>query len=132
MSDYTGRIIEREHEGYTFRYWQSPKGTEYTNLDCERRLEAAVWAVGRWFGRTMCTRTTTPDAEQSRDILQVVRWKLDKLAEHITMMQKQLDEIEGVDRKSERIAALRQIDGRTPEEAAAFLAKADKLESQQV
>lgn len=44
------------------------------------------------------------------------------------MMLTQLDELEGVDRRQERIAQLREVAGRTPQEAAAYLAKADELE----
>lgn len=128
MSDSIGSIEKRENDGYTFRYWRSPKGKVYTNFDCERRFESAIWAVGRWFGRTVRTRTTSPDAEANRDDLRTVRWKLDKLSEHVFMMQAQLDELEGIDRTQERIAQLRQVAGRTPEETAAFLAKADQLE----
>lgn len=131
MSDYTGHIDERKNDGYTFRYWRSPKGKVYTNFDCERRFESAIWAVSRWFARTVRTRTTSPDAEANRDDLRTVRWKLDKLSEHVLMMQAQLDDLEGVDRTQERITQLRQIAGRTPEEAAAYLAKADELEHQQ-
>lgn len=126
----TGRIIERSHEGYTFRYWESDKGTVYSNFDCERRLEAAVWAVSRWFARCVRTRTTHPDPAEDRDDLQMraVRWKIEKLAEHAQMMLTQLDELEGVDRKRERVKALRRVAGRTPAEAAAYLAKAAQLE----
>lgn len=126
----TGRIIERSNGGYIFRYWQSDKGTPYSNFDCERRLEAAIWGVSRWFARSVRTRTTHPTATEDSDDIQMraVRWKIEKLAEHAQMMLTQLDEIEGVDRKKERIQALRKVIGRTTEEAKAFLTKADELE----
>jgi len=39
------------------------------------------------------------------------------------------DRLEAEARRREKIAALRNVDGRTPEEAATFMAKADELES---
>lgn len=131
MSDYTGRIMQTKHEGYTFRYWRSPKGTDYTNFDCERRLQSAINAVSRWFSRTLRTRTVYPDAESRCDDLQRLRWRIDEIAEYAAVAARELDRLEGVDRTQDRIAQLRQIAGRTPEEAAAYLAKADELEHQQ-
>ncbi len=129
MSRPAGHIFERSKDGYVFRYWQSDKGTTYTNYDCERRLESAISAVSRWFSRTVRTRTTTPNADYHN--VETLRWKLERLTEHVQMMLTQLDDLEGVDRKRERIKSLREVMGRTPQEAAAFLAKADELEREE-
>lgn len=126
MSD--GRIIERESDGFTFRYYQSAKGTTYAHSDCEQLLKAAQSAVGRWFSRALRTRTTNPAGEQDYE-LERLRWAADELAEYSAAVQVELDRLEGVDRKTARIKALRAIEGRTPEEAAVYLAKAAQLEA---
>lgn len=120
-----GRIIERTSEGFTFRYYESASGKHYTNFDCERRLSAAKNAMERWFSRTIRTRTMA--AEQDDFDLQRLRWVADDIAMYAAHIQRELDRLEGVDRKAERIKALRVVEGRSPEEAALFLAKADEL-----
>lgn len=124
-----GRIIERTNDGYTFRYYESQGGTRYTHYDCERRLTAAKNAMYRWFSRTLKTRTDSGDAEQNSYELKRLRWIAEEVAQYAEVMQRELDRLEGTDRLAERVKALRQVAGRTPEEAAAYLAKADALES---
>lgn len=122
-----GRIIERVSDGFTFRYYESAAGKQYTHYECERRLDAAKNAMERWFSRTIRTRTMTGDAEQDGFDLQRLRWVADDIAMYAAHIQRELDRLEGVDRKAERIKALRVVEGRSPEEAALFLAKADEL-----
>jgi hypothetical protein len=124
-----GRIIERQNDGYTFRYYESPTGKHYTHYDCESRAKAAVSGVARWLSRALRTRTTQGDAEQDRYELERLRYIANELAEYAAAVQVELDRLEGVDRKRDRIAALRMVEGRPPEEAALFLAKADQLEA---
>lgn len=126
MSD--GRIIERTSEGFTFRYFESATGTQYTHYDCERRLKAAMSAIERWFSRALRTRTTSDDPELDRQQLRDLWYEADALAEYVAVIQVEIDRLEGVDRKTERITALRMVEGRTQEEAALFLAKANQLE----
>jgi len=121
MSD--GRIIERTADDFTFRYYESAAGKRYTHYECERRLDAAKNAMERWFSRTLRTRTTPCDTD-----LQHLRWIADDIAEYGATVQRELDRLEGVDRKAERIKMLRSVEGRTPEEAAVYLAKADELD----
>jgi len=123
------RIIEQTNEGFTFRFYESKEGTRYTHYDCERRLKAAANGLYRWFSRTLKTRTTSGDAEQDKYDLQRLRWIADEVAEYAAVIQREVDRLEGVDRTSERVKALRQVAGRTPAEAAAYLAKADQLEA---
>jgi hypothetical protein len=125
-----GRIIERTSDDYTFRYYESAAGIGYTHFECERRLVAAKNAMERWFSRALRTRTTSGDAEQDQYELQQLRWVADEITEYAEVIQRELDRLEGVDRKAERVKALRSVEGRTPEEAAAFLAKAAQLESE--
>ncbi len=66
-----------------------------------------------------------PRHERRRERL---RWLLDDMRDYVEVASRHLDELDGKDRREERIKALRRIAGRTPEEAAAYLAKADQLE----
>lgn len=125
-----GRIVEREGDGgFTFRYYESEKGHRYTHYDCERRLVAAKNGMCRWFSRALKTRTSSGDAEQDSYELNHLRYIAESVAEYAEVIQREIDRLEGVDRKAERIKAL--IEGRTPEESALFLAKADALEAGQ-
>lgn len=54
--------------------------------------------------------------------------RLDQLEEHIGAVRAYLVKLRGVQDTRERIALLRRTEGRTPEEADAYLAKADELE----
>jgi hypothetical protein len=60
--------------------------------------------------------------------LAYLRDALRDLSGYVEAAQRELDRIEGVDRRAERIKSLREVAGRTPAEAATFLAKADQLE----
>lgn len=146
-----GRIIEREMEHGIIRYFQAPgtrrkpEGPTYTHYECERRARAAVAAMTRWFGRAIRTRTTWTEgsaasnflgiettgvspAEMNEHEIRQLRYIATDIAEYAEIVQRELDRLEGVDRKAERIKALRTIKGRSAEEAALYLAKADQLE----
>lgn len=111
------------------RIFVTERGKRYTHHECERRLEAAVHAMMRWFHRSIKTRTTWNEADMNAAEVRDLRRVLDELQEYAEAVQQELDRIEGVNHKAERIAALRNVTGRTPEEAAAFLAKAAALEA---
>lgn len=106
-------------------------GQRYTHYDCERRLKSAINAVERWFWRTIKTRPTWDEAQMNELQLRDLRYMLGDLQRNVETIGRELDRIEGVDRRSERIRALREVAGRTPEEAAAYLAKAAELERAQ-
>lgn len=135
MSEYD-RIEDRQlSNGRTARIYVSTSryGTKdlkrYTHYDCERRFKSAVEAVMRWGYRTLKTRTSWgDDADMNAYELREIRWRLSELQEWIASMEAQLDQIEGVDRLAERIQLLRNVAGRTPEESAIYLAKAEQLE----
>jgi hypothetical protein len=52
---------------------------------------------------------------------------MEAMAQH---WRREMERRQGVATKRQRIAALRDVRGRTPEEAAVYLAKADELEKQ--
>lgn len=62
--------------------------------------------------------------------LEAIEWRLDKFETYIGAVRKHLEELRGKQSKRDRIALLRNTTGRTPEEAAAYLAKADQLEKE--
>jgi hypothetical protein len=106
------------------------KGKTYTHHECERRLKAAWGGTTRWFSRTLRTRTTWNEADMNKHEMERMRYLLDDMQTYIEVVQQELDRIEGLDRKAERIKALRNITGRSPEEAALFLEKAAQLEGE--
>jgi hypothetical protein len=124
-----GRIIERAFDGFTFRHYESKSGKRYTHYECERQLRTAKGAMERWFVRTLNTHTTQDTtkggAELDRDELRQIA---DDLTAFAAAVQCEIDRLEGADRRAERARALRSVEGRTPEETALYLAKADELE----
>jgi Lon protease-like protein len=122
------RVEQRRMDHGIVRWFVTDRGVQYTHYECERRLKSAVNAVERWFGRAVRTRTTWDEAEMNEHEIQGLRRELRDLQSYVEAAQRQLDDIEGVDRRTERIKALREVAGRTPAEAAAFLRKADQLE----
>jgi hypothetical protein len=124
----TDRIEERRNkDGDVFKWLVTERGTRYSNLDCIQRTEAAIRGVSRWFARTVRTRTEWANRSWRVDDLERIRWMLENMAAYIESASAELDRLQGVDRQAERIAALRNVSGRTPEEAALYLAKADEL-----
>lgn len=107
------------------------KGKTYTHHECERRLKAAWNGTTRWFSRSLRTRTTWNEADMNKHEMERLRYLLDDMQTYVEVVQRELDRIEGLDRRAERIKALRIVKGRTPEEAAAFLAKAAQLEKEE-
>lgn len=112
--------------GLTF----NKKGKTYTHHECERHLQSAWRGTTRWFSRTLRTRTTWNEAEMNKHEMERLHYLLDDMQTYIEVVQQELDRIEGLDRRAERIKSLRNVAGRTPEEAAAFLAKAAQLEEE--
>lgn len=123
-----GRIREQRMEHGTVRTLVTDRGRHYTHHECKRRLGSAAHDVMRWFSRAVRTRSEWNEADMRAADLRDLRLVLDDLASYVEIAQRELDRIEGVDRTAERVKALRQIEGRTPDEAAAFLAKADQIE----
>jgi hypothetical protein len=129
MSDYD-RVEERKvDDDVTFRCFVIDRtGTRYSHSECERRLKTAVSTMMRWFHRAIVTRSLWRDPDMNADELERLRWVLNDLQTYVEVVQRELDRLAGVDRRAERIKSLREISGRTPEEAALYLSKADALE----
>ena len=121
------QIRERRTDYGISKTFISESGKLYTHEECQRRLKAAVRGTQRWFSRTIRTLTVWNDPDMNEYERERLRWILDDMASYVEIVAGELDRLDGVDRKAARIAALRNVQGRTPEEAALFLAKAEQL-----
>lgn len=123
------KIHERANDdGDVFRYLVLDSGSRCSNLDCIQKTEQAMRGFQRWFHRSLETATvwTSPDLAASDN--ERLRWLLDDMESYLASARQALAEREGRRRREEKIKALRAIAGRTPDEAEAYLAKADELE----
>lgn len=114
----------------TLKWFVTDSGTEYGHRDCLSRLEAAVRGSHRWFARAVETLSEWNDQDMRADEVERLRWVLDDMAEYVEAARQELVSIEDANRKVERIKALREVTGRTPEEAALYLQKAAELEAE--
>jgi hypothetical protein len=129
VSSETDRVRERRVDHGVVRWVETERGKRYTHHECESRAKSTMHSMMRWFARAVHTRTTWDDADMNAHELERLRWLLGDLAAWLESVQRALDDLEGVDRRAERIKALREVAGRTPEEAALYLEKADALEA---
>ena len=123
------RIHQQSNDaGDVFRSLVTDSGSLYGNLECRRKAEQATRAFERWFQRTLETATVWADPDFVSDDAEQLGWVLDDLERVLRMARSKLEAREGVQREERKIAALRQTAGRSPDEAATYLAKADELE----
>jgi hypothetical protein len=98
-------------------------GREVTFLDAVTGVESAFTTVGRWMSRASKLATDDDQWEQER---------LDRLIERLYEMANAMKHARDMrlewKRREERIKAMRNVSGRPPEEAEAFLARAKKEE----
>lgn len=128
MSTEWDSIKEKRISMGTFKFLVTDRGQEYSHDECERRLKTAVRGTQRWFSRSLRTLTDWNDKYMRDDEIRRLRSILEDMTTYAEIIQQALDKIEGVNRQSERAMKLRNVAGRTPEEAAAFIAKADQLD----
>lgn len=103
------------------RYIRIKSGRLIGFWDAVRELEAAHTGLYRGFSRAFKL------ADEYG--LEVLEHRIERVEEHMAALRGYLDKCRGDQTKRERIAALRNTKGRTPEEAAAFRRKADQLEA---
>lgn len=98
-------------------------GREVTFLDAVSSAERSFTTVGRWMSRVSKLATDDDQWEQER---------LDRLIERLFEMANSMKHAREMrlewKRREERIKAMRNVSGRPPEEAEAFLARARKEE----
>lgn len=123
------KIHERANEdGDVFRYLVLDGGNQYGNLECIRKAEQASRAFSRWFYRSMVTTTKWSDPDLNEFEADRLGDLLDDMETYIGSAREGLAERQAVRQREQKVKALRNIAGRTPEEAEAYLAKADELE----
>jgi uncharacterized small protein (DUF1192 family) len=111
--------------GHKFITLQS--GRRITFLDAQSMADAARTALS-----TAASRMFKLARHQDRDIdewnLELIDSFVENLEDYVGILRTEIDKLIGVKSKEERIALLRNVSGRTPEEAAEFRRKADELE----
>lgn len=111
--------------GHKFITLQS--GRRITFLDAQSMAKAARSALS-----TAASRMFKLARHQDRDIdewnLELIDSFVEDLEDYVRILREEIDKLLGVRSQEERIALLRNVSGRSPEEAAAFLDKADELE----
>jgi uncharacterized small protein (DUF1192 family) len=108
--------------GGTYKFIKLKSGRRMTFWDAMDEAEKADTALTTAISR--CFKLADGDYDLER-----IEWKIDKLESYIGALRKYLEELQGVKEVEERIALLRNVTGREPEEAKRFLAKADELEA---
>jgi hypothetical protein len=114
--------------GHKFITLQS--GRKVSFYDAENKCGKFLTDLTRWGKRLvqLAPDVTDPDiSEYYNDTILRHIERTEALAEHWRAL---LEQRVGVATKRQRIAALRDVRGRTPEEAAVYLAKADQLEEE--
>lgn len=121
MSERTHREKPVKIRGHLFIRLKS--GRHLTFWDVLVLLESAHTDLGRSFSRLFKLAADDWDLER-------IEHRLDAIEEHCAALRSHLDKARGKVTKQQRIALLRNVEGRTPEEAEAFLRKADQLENE--
>lgn len=111
-----------------FKYIRMPRSGKLLSFyDLVEKAQTDLRGLARDVSRSFKT-INTHDQEYLASDLERIEWLLDDVEEWAKRVRDHLANEHGRVRRRERIAQLRNIAGRTPEEAEAFLAKADELE----
>jgi hypothetical protein len=105
-------------------------GRHLTFWDCLGAAERADTDMHRAVSRAFKLALAETDADIREYDLERLEWFIDSLESYAGSLREHLGKHRTVHSKRERIALLRNVSGRTPEEAAEFLRKADELEAQ--
>lgn len=116
------RDPDKIEESNGLRFIRLKTGTLLSFWDVMSQVEGAHTRLGRSFSRAFKLARDEYDLER-------LEWRIEQLEDHLGQLRKHLNEVRGVNGVRERIALLRNVDGRTPEEAEAFIKKADELEA---
>jgi hypothetical protein len=124
------------------KVFMTDSGFKYLNLKSGRRVmffhatdevKKCMTPLYRWTSR-MFKLVDSPDKDIAESNWDTLDWRLFEIESWIKAVREHYEKEHGVVRKErnkrDRILALREIAGRTPEEAAMFLAKADQLEQE--
>ena len=124
MSD--RRLLERVEEIGGFKYirlkgQRRKPGRLISFQDAMRAAETAHTDLGRAISRAFRLASEDWDIERLDSLV----WHLES---HIGAIRAEIEKRRGIKTQEERIALLRNTEGREPEEAAGFHRKADELE----
>lgn len=121
--------VEAMDSGFKFLTLKSGRRVMFHQAKWE--VDKALTPLFRWTSRMFKLISDNPEFSESE--WEQLDWKLFEIESWIKAVRSHYEEVHGVAKeersKKARIAALRQIAGRTPEEAEMFLKKADELES---
>ena len=121
---------EKPEEGSTgHRFITLKSGRVVSFLDAQREAEDHLASLYRWELR-MEKLADVKDKDLNEWYWEQVEWFIDKVDALVGYSRDEIKKHNTRKSKEERIAALRNVTGRSPEEAAAFLAKADQLEKE--
>jgi hypothetical protein len=117
-------LYERvETDSLGHKYITLGTGRQVIFYDAEKKASKHLTDLARWVRRM---GMLTEREYQETSLLATVE-RMEAMAQH---WRREMERRQGVATKRQRIAALRDVRGRTPEEAAVYLAKADELEKQ--
>lgn len=123
---------EKIEESNGFKYIRMPSGKMYSFAHVIHQAGLAEHAFARAISRAFKLRPDWPGEPDRAAYLEMdlerIEWALDRMDAYLHAAREHLDKVRGVKSQEERIALLRNTTGRTPEEAEAFLKKADELE----
>jgi hypothetical protein len=123
-----GSEYERPEEIRGYWWIRLKSGRLIGFMEAVRAVKSARYAYATAFSRVVKLAEKQPDLELRDDDFERAEWLLDDMESYVNSCRRYLEKLRGTRTKQERIAALRIVAGRTPEEAALFLAKADELE----
>lgn len=104
-----------------YKFIRLKSGREMTIMDAIRDVEGAYSSWGRGMSRAFKLANSDFD-------IRMIEYRLSQMEEHCAALRQYRSKLEEEKVLREKIAALRNTEGRTPEEAAAYLRKADELE----
>lgn len=121
-------FYERVEETGGHKFIRLKSGRRLHFWDAIREVERADTDLSRAFSRAFKLAGTNSDPDLAAYELERLEDRVRRLEWYLGSLRTEIDRRLGVIGQRERIALLRNTNGRSPEEAAAFARKADELE----
>jgi hypothetical protein len=115
------------HRG--FRYVMLKSGRRVSFMESLAELDGALSGVYLWMARSFRT-AEVEDRDVTEQNLEFIERRVEQAEDWLRAIRAELVRQRGRQDLRQRIAALRNVSGRTPEEAAAYLARASALETE--
>jgi hypothetical protein len=117
-------LYEKVHQTTNgFKYLELKSGRRVMFWDAKNEADDHYSSMIRWVSRMFKLANDESDLNRIDNFV----WHLESL---VGAYRAELERLNVRKSKEERIAQLRDVSGRTPEEAALYLAKADQLEAE--